>query len=168
MCWILGCTYLFDLMVFSDYIPGSGIAWAYDSSIFRFFFFTTLMIFYFFNLFSNWSTIALQCCWCLLSNKANHLHVYIHTLPLGLPPTAMPSIPSALYVITKPWAELPVHTAASHYLPVLLMTLYIFQRLPLNSSCPALPPCPYVWGRLLGLFSCPAHMLICAIFLDSI
>ena len=166
MCWILGCTYLFDLMVFSDYIPGSGIAWAYDSSIFRFFFYHINDLL-FFNLFSNWSTVALQCSWCLLSNKANHLHVYIYTLPLGLPPTAMPSIPSALYVITKPWAELPVHTAASRCLPVLLMTLYIFQRLPLNSSCPALPPCPYVWGRLLGLFSCPARMLICTIFLDS-
>ena len=84
------------------------------------------------------------------------------SLPLPCPPSHHPFTPSQ-----SPELSCLGCRAASHDLPVLLMTLCIFQCLSLNSSCPALPACPHVWWILLGLFSCPARMFICTIFLGS-
>ena len=118
----LGCMYLFNLsvFVFSSYVPRSGIAGSYGSSIFSFSFphwlhqftfppavykgslsFTSLPTFvvlssmlailFFLNLY--WSIIASQYCaiFCCTTKQISHMHTYV---PISPPSWA--SLPSSL------------------------------------------------------------------------
>ena len=76
-------------------------------------------------------------CWFLLSTEVSQLRVYTHPLPLGLPPTPAPSLPSR----ASQSAELSslCDTAPSHELSALHLVVYRCHCHPLHSpvsTCP--------------------------------
>ena len=63
----------------------------------------------------------------------------------------------------------PHHMSNSHWLSILHLVIYMFQRYSLKSSHPLLLPLsPKVCSLCLCLLCCPAHRLIFTIFLDFI
>ena len=105
-----------------------------------------------FFLFFNWRIIALQC-WvgfCLTATRISHNYMfeYIPTL-LNLPPTTPHPTPK-LSQNTRPGSL--YYIAASHWLSILHMVVYVAQCFFLNSSHPLLPPlCPQIRSLHLHL-----------------
>ena len=114
-------------------------------------------------------------CQFLLSNKVNHLYIYIYPhIPsfLHLPPT-LPIPP--LQVDTKHRADLPV-LCSCFPLAIYFTFGSLYMSMPLSHFVPAYPshsPCPQFHSLHLHLYSCPAPRFFRTIFwffffLDSI
>ena len=83
------------VMVFSGYMPGSGMAGSFGSSSFNFFFSFFLHKLDYFNLFFNWRKITLHChvgfccvcvCVCVLSHFSR---VWLLAAPCSLPSSSV-------------------------------------------------------------------------------
>ena len=98
----------------------------------------------------------------MLYNKVNQLCVYIYPhIPalLRLPPT-LPT--SALQVVTKHLADLPV-LCSCFPLAIYFTFGSVYMSMPLSHFVPAHPspsPCPQVHSLCLHLYSCPAPTFI--------
>ena len=95
----------------------------------------------------------------------DQLYVYIYPSLLGLLQAS--SHPTPLGHHRAPIGAPCAVTAGSHWLSLLHMLVYLFQAcsqfIPLSPSS----LCPCVHSLHLHLYSCPANMFICTIFLDS-
>ena len=109
------------------------------------------------------TTERLNCtmlCWFLWYNSVNQLYVYIYSLLIKS--SSHPLLPS-LQVITE--LSSLCYTAASHYLPILHMAVYLCQLYSLDSSHPPHPLlCSQVHPVHLHFYSFPEYRCICTMF----
>ena len=112
---------------------------------------SALLFYYLIVLLFNWRNIALQCCvgFCLTTMHFSQNYACITSLlsltPLPLHRSSRSSQSTSLGSLCYP--------AASQWLSVLHMVVYICQCYSLNSSHPLLPICPQV---------CLLHLHLCS------
>ena len=130
----------FWIMVFSGYMPSSGIAGSCGSSIFSFFFFEHLY----------WGIIALQ--WCVSFSFITKWISYTYTyVPISFPSCI--SLPPTLPIPHPRWSQSTelitlCYAVASRWLSILRLVVYICPCLSLTLSQLTLPP-PHILKSIL-------------------